>query len=540
MAIPVQPMQWNLLDPQASLRAAQAPMQGASAAQELINSKNRNKLLQMHMAEFEANAPVREMQRQEFLDNAGLRTLENESKATQAEIESLYNGAVALKPLLDAGAYNEAADMLRRRRDNIAERGGDPSGTIEALNMLEEYQANPVTGQMALDTLKKMTDGIVSNGKAAADKAPHLTRVMADAQGQLWKFMSDGSVERTDVNKGVGIKYQSVTTTDAEGNENTQILAFREVIGPNGDYAGLSEGVPVDLRGTDPDKFMSSLPPGSVIGPQSMQSPQLGTVATATSPVEGAEARAEATERGKQSAVEASELRKGTVTDIQNAATHQSRNSNRVREIRNVRVNLTRALKKINPQTTGLLGVLMGGIPGTSARDTREILLSLQAFQAFDRLNQMRTEESITGGALGQVSNFEIELLKAAVQNLQQAQSEDQIREAMGLVGIRLAQLEEGAALRERYYSDVLDNQPRMSADQLISYAQKEASPVRDQIRRRGDYYAKQAELFISQPGFMPFQQPQQKHLDWLNDNRSKDKETEFYNLFGFIPEAST
>lgn len=59
-------------------------------------------------------------------------------------------------------------------------------------------------------------------------------------------------------------------------------------------------------------------------------------------------------------------------------------------------------------------------IPLTDARSLRGLLKTIEANLAFDRLQKMR-DESKTGGALGQVSNIELELLKSSVASLDPA-----------------------------------------------------------------------------------------------------------------------
>ena len=74
---------------------------------------------------------------------------------------------------------------------------------------------------------------------------------------------------------------------------------------------------------------------------------------------------------------------------------------------------------------TGLTGSLLGAIPGTAAADFAKDVGTLLANAGFDRLQEMR-DNSPTGGALGQVSERELDLLQAASQNLMNSQSEEQ------------------------------------------------------------------------------------------------------------------
>lgn len=80
-----------------------------------------------------------------------------------------------------------------------------------------------------------------------------------------------------------------------------------------------------------------------------------------------------------------------------------------------------------NP-TTGLIGNFLKDVGGTAAADVNALATSIKASIGFDRLQEMR-EASPTGGALGQVSNMELRQLNAALGNLEQTQSEEQLLE---------------------------------------------------------------------------------------------------------------
>lgn len=71
---------------------------------------------------------------------------------------------------------------------------------------------------------------------------------------------------------------------------------------------------------------------------------------------------------------------------------------------------------------TGFLGARLAGWEGSPAYDLREAVKTIDANLAFDRLQAMR-DASPTGGALGQVTEKELELLKASVANLNPNQS---------------------------------------------------------------------------------------------------------------------
>lgn len=89
-----------------------------------------------------------------------------------------------------------------------------------------------------------------------------------------------------------------------------------------------------------------------------------------------------------------------------------------------------RAIDMINNNpllATGLAGQVLSNVGGTEAHNLRALLDSVSANVGFEQLNQMR-QESPTGGALGQVSNRENELLQATLGSLKTSQGGDQLR----------------------------------------------------------------------------------------------------------------
>lgn len=80
-----------------------------------------------------------------------------------------------------------------------------------------------------------------------------------------------------------------------------------------------------------------------------------------------------------------------------------------------------------NPRlTTGFLGNALSTFAGTQAADLNALLDTIGANISFDYLNRMR-QQSPTGGALGQVTERELELLRATAGNIKQAQTPEQL-----------------------------------------------------------------------------------------------------------------
>ena len=73
----------------------------------------------------------------------------------------------------------------------------------------------------------------------------------------------------------------------------------------------------------------------------------------------------------------------------------------------------------------GFFGSQLKKIPGTSATDVSALVTTIKSNIGFDKLQAMR-DASPTGGALGQVSNQEINFLQSTLNNLNQDQSQEQ------------------------------------------------------------------------------------------------------------------
>ena len=78
--------------------------------------------------------------------------------------------------------------------------------------------------------------------------------------------------------------------------------------------------------------------------------------------------------------------------------------------------------------TTGFVGGMVKTVPGTPAYDLTQTLSTIKANIGFDKLQEMRNN-SPTGGALGQVSEFENKLLQDVWGALEQSQTEGQFKE---------------------------------------------------------------------------------------------------------------
>ena len=91
---------------------------------------------------------------------------------------------------------------------------------------------------------------------------------------------------------------------------------------------------------------------------------------------------------------------------------------------------MDRALDNIDWTTTGVGGKIMSQIPGTDAYNLYQTLDTLKATVAFRELIEMRNA-SKTGGALGNVSNREIQLLYSSFAPLSEGMSADELRKSV-------------------------------------------------------------------------------------------------------------
>ena len=101
-----------------------------------------------------------------------------------------------------------------------------------------------------------------------------------------------------------------------------------------------------------------------------------------------------------------------------------------------VLTNIDEAQRVINESklpTSGFVGSMLTKIPGTAATDVGALVNTIKANIGFDKLQAMR-DASPTGGALGQVSNQEIDFLQSTLNNLKQNQSQEQFNKQLQIL----------------------------------------------------------------------------------------------------------
>lgn len=110
-----------------------------------------------------------------------------------------------------------------------------------------------------------------------------------------------------------------------------------------------------------------------------------------------------------------------------------------------------KALASVNMATSGL-GSMTAGIPGTPAHDLARTLDTIKANIGFEELQSMR-DNSPTGGALGQVTERELAFLQSTIANIEQSQSEQQLKENLMILREFIAGSQERrrAAFQQQY-----------------------------------------------------------------------------------------
>ena len=112
---------------------------------------------------------------------------------------------------------------------------------------------------------------------------------------------------------------------------------------------------------------------------------------------------------------------------------------------------IDKAKDQANIWTTGFIGSLTDWIAGTPSHDLKNTLGTIKSNIGFDKLAEMRAN-SPTGGALGQVSDFENKLLQQVWSSLEQSQSEEQFKTNLELV--RRQTEESWARIKNAYKKD--------------------------------------------------------------------------------------
>ena len=113
---------------------------------------------------------------------------------------------------------------------------------------------------------------------------------------------------------------------------------------------------------------------------------------------------------------------------------------------------IDQAINQSGFSNTGVLGVLGTVFPGFWGTDLQKRLNTIAAYSGFGELQAMR-DASPTGGALGQVTERELELLQSVVTSVAQSQSEQQLDE--NLKALRDFLVASSRRVRAAYQADM-------------------------------------------------------------------------------------
>jgi len=118
---------------------------------------------------------------------------------------------------------------------------------------------------------------------------------------------------------------------------------------------------------------------------------------------------------------------------------------------------IDKALEQSSPLTTGFGGSVVKHIPvlNVFTKNLESTLQTIKANIGFDQLQAMR-DSSPTGGALGQVSEKEIDFLQSVLSNLAQSQSQSQLDENLEIAKVQIKESFE--RITAAYNSDFEDN----------------------------------------------------------------------------------
>lgn len=159
------------------------------------------------------------------------------------------------------------------------------------------------------------------------------------------------------------------------------------------------------------------------------------------------------------------------------AKPEQDKQNQKVADI--VTQDIDRAIKTIDSATlptTGATGNLISSVGGTAAHDLSKLLDTVKSNAGFQELSKMR-QASPTGAALGSVTERELALLQSTIGNLEQSQSEAQLKDNLRRV--------------KNTYMDIIHGEGKGPEREKLKFQEKAAPKGVDpgaleEARRRG------------------------------------------------------
>lgn len=286
--------------------------------------------------------------------------------------------AATFSTQLLAASPEQRAAVYQQRIKQLSEQGRDPSHTMQSYR---DYLADPDKEMRGVETLYKITN-------PEAYKA-YKESTLIEAP------------ETRELKQGDRIITQQYDPATGKWSDIADASRFNPKSGVNIDFGGMMGGAP-ELGKLSTDY-------GYVLDPQTGR-PVINaeTGLPVAAPVPGSKAALEISQ--------ADEKKGNAQNKDQSTANLVTEDIGRAKDI----------IKKSPSLTTGFLGPVISKWGGTPAADLDSLLDTVGANISFDYLNTMR-QNSPTGGALGNVTERELDLLRATAGNLKQSQSAEQL-----------------------------------------------------------------------------------------------------------------
>jgi hypothetical protein len=341
------------------------------------------------------------------------------SERNDARIKSLAVGALSFKPFLDANDLEGARAAALRRKSMLEETGFPSNDTDEFLQMLE---SDP---QAAMQSVNQAIQLGEQMGFLKAVEQPEKFEPVTDDQGNI--------VGQRNTVTGQVVKDPRSAPKPANIPSNVNEFEYWK-----------------SLPKKQQDEYLRVKRATQFLDVGSGFVTPDPTDPTKTSPV--AERELKPAERPEHAAA---------VTKAEKEAAAKVEHATAFPKARNTLTSLNQqwdlvedtidtALEQTSPFTAGV-GAWTKVIPASPAKNLEQSLESIKANIGFDKLQDMRAN-SPTGGALGQVSDFENKLLQSVKGSLQQNQSVSQLVANLKRVKSDLQQLRK--AKQEAFQTD--------------------------------------------------------------------------------------
>jgi hypothetical protein len=318
------------------------------------------------------------------------------------ELKSLAIGAHQVLPFLEQGDTQGALAMLKRRQQGLLDTGRDDSHTREAIATLESGDPKQITEmtQLAKQDVDLAAKLNLFEGKdtPSAIREYQYYNTLPDSQKKEYL-----NVKRNTLGLGMGF--------DAGGN----VIPLPGAAGAKSTLSNADES-------------------GKQRAQSDYQPPREKEIAQNKADVEVMTKKTESLPKAKSSL------------------------DSYVANNKNVISNIDDAISKVSNLSAGY-GEMFSGLPNTDANALKNQLDTIKANIGFDRLQEMRTN-SPTGGALGNVSDFENRNLQAVLGSLDQKQGAKQLVATLQKVKSQLE--DSGNRLQSAFdqdFKDVLDKQ---------------------------------------------------------------------------------